>query len=344
MNILIFEFATATGVQDPSITAEGRAMLEGLLLDLQDMGVDYLVSEDVSGINGGSCRPITIGKDLGHWLDGEIQNYDACLPIAPEEDYMLYHLTRKIEDKGVKVIGSNSNAVMTCSNKFKTYKHFKNNSNIIKTEKVVFNHLEEYKNLKGYKKIFHEHSKMVVKPADGVSCSGVQVIKSFEELLEAVVTIKRLTNLPYFLLQDFVEGTPASVSLLSNGKTALPLSLNSQKVGLNNGKLAYNGGTVPLEHKLSEKAKDIAKRAVESVEGLRGYMGVDMILGEDAYIVEINSRLTTPYTALRKILNFNLGKAIINSVNGKLPPKVVLDGTLTLKKEGNHLKLKDVIT
>jgi len=321
-------------------------MLEGLLLDLQDMDVDYLISENFSGINGkssslgingGSCRPIIIAEDLGHWLDKEIRNYDACLPIAPEEDNMLYHITCKIEDSGVKVIGSNSEAVMTCSNKFKTYQFFKKNSNIINTEKILFNHLQEYK------KIFQENNKMVVKPADGVSCSGVQIITSFKELLEASAVIKRWTNLPYFILQDFVDGTNTSVSLLSTGKTALPLSLNSQNVSSNNGKLNYNGGMVPLEHELSEKAKYIAKRAVESVEGLKGYMGVDMILGDDAYIVEINSRLTTPYTALRKILNFNLGKAIIESLDGKLPPEVILEGSVTLKKEGDHLKLEDVM-
>jgi tyramine---L-glutamate ligase len=343
LKILIFEFATATGVEDPSITAEGRAMLEGLLLDLQGNGVDYLISEDISGINGGSSKPITIAEDLEDWLGREIQNYDACLPIAPEEGYTLYQLTRKIEDNGVKVIGSNSEAVMTCSNKFETYKLLKNNFNTINTAKILFKHLEEYENWKKYKKIFGENGKMVVKPADGVSCSGVQVITSFKELLEASMVIKRLTDLPYFLLQDFVEGTNASVSLLSNGKTALPLSLNSQKVSSNNGKLAYNGGMVPLEHKLAEKAKEIAKRAVESVEGLRGYMGVDMILGDDAYIVEINSRLTTPYTALRQILNFNLGKAIIDSINGVLPPEVVLDGIVTVKKEENHLKMENII-
>ena len=39
---------------------------------------------------------------------------------------------------------------------------------------------------------------------------------------------------------------------------------------------------------------------VESFSGLRGYVGVDVVLGQDKlYVVDVNPRLTTSYVGLR---------------------------------------------
>jgi ATP-grasp domain len=78
---------------------------------------------------------------------------------------------------------------------------------------------------------------------------------------------------------------------------------------------------VPFEHPLRVKAFDAAKRLVESFEGLRGYIGVDLVFSEDtAHVLEVNPRLTTSYVGLRKVANFNVAQAIINSVlKGELP-------------------------
>ncbi len=43
MKLLVFEYATAMGVEDPLITAEGHAMLHGVLEDLKDFKTYYLV-------------------------------------------------------------------------------------------------------------------------------------------------------------------------------------------------------------------------------------------------------------------------------------------------------------
>ncbi len=82
-------------------------------------------------------------------------------------------------------------------------------------------------------------------------------------------------------------------------------------------------------------AKKTAKNAVESIEGIKGYVGVDLIidLEGEVQVVEINSRLTTPYVALRNIINFNLGKAIVDAVNGKMPLQPILNGEASFYKE-----------
>lgn len=341
MNLLIFEFAAATGLQDPALTVEGLAMLKGLIDDLKASSADYLVSEnssiksDILNLTeNGSCNPINIKENLALWLDKNIKNYDACLPLAPEDSFILYELTQKIEEHGVKVIGSTSKGVLACSDKYETYNLLKNeNFPVINTDKVFFS------DLKSYKPVFNE-KKMLVKPADGVSCLGVHLVRSYSDFIKASARLKRLTLLPYFLLQEFVEGQSTSVSLLSTGKTAIPLSLNLQNVQIYDDKIYYNGGTVPFEHKLSTNVKDMSKMVVESIKGLKGYVGVDLILGDEAYIVEINPRVTTSYVVLRNLLNFNLGEAIVESVGGKLPSKVVLNGSISFIKENNHLTVK----
>jgi len=331
LKILVLEYATAIGLDDPSIHAEGQAMLEGLLDDFKDKKVDYLISS-MQSIHGNNCNPVELEGNLMDWLDKNISNYEACLVIAPEEDFTLYNLTDFMEKKGISIIGSNSDAVMICSDKFRMYGALKGNVPVIETERVFFDDIDEYGSF---------DNKKIVKPADGVSCSGVKVVGSKDEMKKAAASIE--TNLPYFIVQDFIDGTSASVSLISNGKEAVPLSLNFQDIEFSDHVISYNGGKVPLNHKLADESMKAAKTAVESIEGLKGYVGVDMILGDEVHLVEINSRITTPYVALRNILDINLGKAILDSMDDKLPLKFNLNGEISFYKEKGVLKLEKIV-
>ncbi len=330
MKILVFEYATALGIKDPYIYAEGNAMLNGLLDDLKDKNVDYLISGDNNDLNNNFNNPIQLEGDLMEWLEKNISNYDSCLVIAPEEEFILYRITELIEKKGVDIIGSSSEAVMKCTDKYETYKSLKGKVPLIETEKVFFDNIDDYEDF--------DNKNKIIKPADGVSCSGVTVVGNFGEFKDAISKLQ--TELPYFIVQNFVEGTSASVSILCDGKKALPLSLNYQDIEISENGINYNGGHVPLKHEIEVQAKNVAKKAVESIEGLKGYVGVDMILGDRAYLVEINSRITTPYVALKEILNLNLGKAILDSIYGELPSKVNLNGRVSFYKEENKLIIK----
>jgi hypothetical protein len=334
LKLLVFEYANAIGLEDPATTVEGTHILEGLLADLNHIGADYIISEDSKikypvNIAEGNCNPLVIDEELLPWLEENVTRFEACLPVAPEEDLILYEITKILEKNKVKTIGSSSEAVLACSDKFETYNILKDDLPIIETEKVFFS------NLKDYKDIFSNGRDMLVKPADGVSCSGVRVVRSYADFIKASANLKRTTNLPYFLLQDRVKGKSTSVSILSTGEEAIPLSLNRQNIDFNEGKLVYNGGEVPYEHNLSDDAKDIAKRTVRSIKGLKGYVGVDLLLddtNEEIYILEINPRLTTSYVALRRLLNFNLGDAIVKAIDGELPGEIELEGSLSFLK------------
>jgi len=334
LNLLIFEYTSAMGIKDPALTAEGKAMLRGLTCDLERLPASYLISKNIDVIEGSRCKPIVTEGAIDEWISNNISQFDFCLPIAPEEDFILCGLTRLIEKNGVRVVGSDSDAVRICSDKYLTYNILEDVVPVIPTHRVAWEDIGLYgQGISGTKK--------VVKPADGVSCSAVQIVDSEDSFKNATRKVREVSSLPYFLVQDYIEGASASVSLLSNGKKAIPISLNQQNISTENGVIQYNGGKVPMTHPLEDEAKKIAKKAVESIRGLKGYVGVDMILGDDkVHLVEINSRITTPYVALRNMLSFNLGEAIVQTVQGQLPREFSLEREIKIQKTGNRLHLK----
>ncbi len=344
MKILIFEYATAMGLNDPSITVEGREMLNGILEDLKEYDTYYLIPESHENVvNSSKSIPVTISGNINEWIDRNIEDYDACLPIAPEENNILHDITVIIEDHGVKLLGSSSKAVQLTTNKFDMYNYLKDDFPVVKTDQVFFDGSRSEQQVTKRMAAFFNGNAKILKPADGVSCLGVRVLDSVTEFKNIYNAMAEYTLLPYFIIQDYVPGWSVSVSLLTDGATALPISLNYQNIELKNGKICYGGGTVPFDHRLDNVAKETAKNAVESIEGLKGYVGVDMIIDDEndrVHLIEINSRLTTPYVALRGIINFNMGKAIIDAVYGKLPSTVALDGSVKFYKEDSSLRLE----
>ena len=118
---------------------------------------------------------------------------------------------------------------------------------------------------------------------------------------------------------------------------------------LGNDKAAYLGGKIPYESKYKDEAFEIAKNAVEAIDGLKGFVGVDLIINADekdiysVYLLEINSRFTTPYVGLSKIANFNIGKSIIELIDGKISLDdldISLDGEVEFVKSGELLEIR----
>jgi predicted ATP-grasp superfamily ATP-dependent carboligase len=138
------------------------------------------------------------------------------------------------------------------------------------------------------------------------------------------------------LLQRFIQGIHASASLLVHAGAVLPLSLNGQRItpGL---PFVYHGGWVPLEHALKAQALALSGRAARLLPGLRGYVGVDLVLADPtSYVIEINPRLTTSYVGLRQVADCNLARAIWDCCrSGRLPEQIGLRGHVVFCKDGN---------
>jgi len=165
---------------------------------------------------------------------------------------------------------------------------------------------------------------LVFKPADGVSCSGLSIVKEDAQVENAIAKIRAESVGKQFIVQKFVRGEAVSVSLLCTGKEALAISLNKQNVKLATPEAdsSYEGGVVPFDHPLKHEAITLAEKVAASLHGLHGYVGVDLVLAEDKpFVVDINPRLTTSYVGLSRVAGFSVGAAIVNAVlKKKLPP------------------------
>jgi hypothetical protein len=83
----------------------------------------------------------------------------------------------------------------------------------------------------------------------------------------------------------------------------------------------YDGGVASLSHPRRAEACELARRAVALMPGLRGYVGVDLVLGEETcWLIEINPRPTTSYVGLRRVIDLNMAAAIWHACrDGSLP-------------------------
>ena len=89
----------------------------------------------------------------------------------------------------------------------------------------------------------------------------------------------------------------------------------------------------------------MAVNACESIDGLNGFVGVDLLIANDddiypVYLLELNSRFTTPYVGLRKITDFNITKTIIEGNVKDID--LSLNGEVEFKKESNNLNIRRI--
>lgn len=342
-SILVFEFYTATGLDGLCISSEAEALIGSLVEDLKNEDVYLLLSKKYSYIaKDKNVNLIVLDEDkyenpLEEFLLENADKFSRCIFISSEEDNILYDLTRFLEENNVKLYVSDAASTRICSDKLETYTALKAKVNQPMSFKVIMDNRIYWKkpiefNLKtmnmsedNYK--FGEltddleiKNKLIAKPVNGVDCENIKIIESKGD-------IDDLDNLfmegSGVLIQEYIEGEVLSVSLLSDGKKAIPLSLNKQYIHIDNDSQSYLGGCLPYNHPAKDKIFNSAVTAVESVEGLKGFVGVDLIVKEDdgnyePYIIEINSRFTTPYVGLSKVLNINIGQTILDLIDGKL--------------------------
>ena len=356
-SILVFEYFTASGEKDKCIISEAEALIFALLYDLKEFNVDLVINESYESIvkDFENVNPIFIDCDVVDWLKDNAGNFSKAIFIAAENNNNLFNITKILEENEVEIYTSSSNACEISSNKFETYEELLNIVPQPRSFKVKIDPKGYWKraidNL--YEKWQAEDPlttlKIIIKPLMGVDCEDIVVIENIDDL---TLDLDKIFNPgSRVLVQEYIEGTDISVSLISDGKKAIPISLNEQYIQLKNDKGTYLGGRLPYENKYGDEAFDIAKKAVESIEGLKGFVGVDLIINSDeqdvysVYLLEVNSRFTTPYVGLKKIANFNIGKTIIDLIDEKVnitDLDISLDGEVEFKKSGDNLEIRRI--
>ena len=320
-SILVFEYFTASGIKDKSIITEAEALLFSLLDDLSGFDVDLVINESYKdSIDDDNINPIFIDCDVIDWLKDNASNFMRAIFIAAENNNNLYNITKILEDNNVKLYTSSSKACLITSDKYETFMQLRG----IVPQPETSNNLDDIKSC----------DKIIAKPINGVDCEDIHIITD----------LKDFHPTSQMIFQKYIEGIDVSVSLISDGVYAVPLSLNNQYIELND--KTYLGGITPYESVNKDKIFNIAVRAVENIKGLKGFVGVDLkVNGDEIYFLEINSRFTTPYVGVKKIANINIAKSIINIIDKKIDINdlnISLKGRIEFKKLNDSLEIRRV--
>ena len=122
-----------------------------------------------------------------------------------------------------------------------------------------------------------------------------------------------------YRLEEYCPGQDVSVALLMGpaGNHVLPpcrQHLSDDRA------FNYQGGSLPLADSLAKRAEALAHRAADVLPGDVGYVGLDMVLGEEEstdYIIEVNPRLTTSYVGLGQLTDANLAEMMLRVAEGE---------------------------
>jgi tyramine---L-glutamate ligase len=313
MQIFVCEWTACEPGAPASLRREGWAMLWAVLHDLQksrQVEMITLVHESFPHEPPGQTLRFQTSAEEDDLFRDVASSAEATLVIAPETAGILDTRCGWVESAGGRLLGPGAAARRTTASKCLLAALWDKHG--VPTPPILFlgeqtPHVLEFP--------------IVVKPDDGAGSQATFLVHSKEELDAAWRNGPRESPGTTFLAQRFVPGQAASIAFLMGPRACIPLVGAAQRLSDDN-RLRYLGGSLPLPSPLEKRAAVLGRRAVQRVEGLRGFVGVDLVLGDAAdgsldYAIEINPRLTTSYIGLRMLTNDNLAMALLRVALGE---------------------------
>jgi hypothetical protein len=321
MRILVHEFVSGGGFAGRALPAslvrEGAAMRDALVTDLAALREHRVVTTTDRRFPlrrpPGGVEIVTLASGGRGTLDAIFASVDAAWLVAPETDGCLEGLAARATRKGKILLGPDAATIRSAADKARLPK-------LLAREGISHPATRAVGSIATAKAAAVELGfPLVVKPARGAGCGGVSLVRHRRELRTALEAARRASGSGPVLVQRYVRGVAASVSLLADGRRAVALSVNQQSMrGVR--PFVYRGGITPLDHPLAGRAAAVARRVCEALPGLKGYVGVDLVLTDsEAVVIEVNPRLTTAYLGIRVALDANLAGLALAACAGCLP-------------------------
>jgi predicted ATP-grasp superfamily ATP-dependent carboligase len=325
MKIFVYEFTcSASSERYPAVTAlrpEGRAMLSAIAHDfarLQDVEVLCLTS---------ASEPIVLADPVQTYFhNGDerseflrlAREADWTLAIAPESEDILLDRCRWVGQGGGKWLGSTPQAIALASDKLELNSRLRELD--VPTPPATIVESRQASKSEALT------SPLVLKPRSGAGCLHTYLANDRSELETQLTRLAEIQDAGEMIMQPYVSGQAASVTFVTGRKGLIALLPAMQDIRTA-GQFSYCGGTIPLREVLSRRAVALSKRAVCAIPGLRGFVGVDIVLGaaEDGgqdYVIEVNARLTTSYIGLRALATTNLAGAVLRTTTDDVLPDV----------------------
>jgi predicted ATP-grasp superfamily ATP-dependent carboligase len=323
MRVFVYEYTCSTSAAENSnirsLHAEGWAMLTAVLEDFAQVASVTAVTLLAEGC---PCPPrghvvrLCRADDEKTVFRQLAQAADYTLVIAPECDEILATRCQWVEDSGGQLLGPTRAAVGRTADKLALAGHLQDQG--VPTPPCQLFQPGEA--------VSSERFPLVWKPCYGAGSQATFLVRNLSGLPGCAEQARREGFSGDALLQPFVLGRSASVAVLIGPRGQLPLPAAAQHLS-SEGRFHYLGGSLPLPPEQAERAQRLATQAVATVSGLRGYVGVDLVLGEapdgsQDWVIEINPRLTTSYVGLRALADTNLAEILLRLVRGEEIPKL----------------------
>ncbi len=311
MKVFVYEHITSGALINeslpPSLAHEGNEMLSAIVHDMALLSdIDLIILRDarleplIDIINNPHHHCIIIDNNHSfqqHYVCS-INDADAVLIIAPETDGCLQNLQQAVLNQHKHLLGCQPTATQICTDKFVCHQQLIAN-NVLTPHTLPANDWPLSP--------FNSPSGFIVKPRDGAGCIDTLFFAEPTEL-EAWLTSTSIIH-DKMIIQPYIKGQTLSLTVLMDHHDSHVLAVNQQYIKRENGQFSFQGcsvnGITEVQFNLSN-AVAIAQSIHLAIPGLWGFVGIDLIVTDiDAYIVEINPRLTTAYVGLHKSLNLN---------------------------------------
>jgi tyramine---L-glutamate ligase len=317
MRTLIFEHICSGGLAghplDHRLMSKGGAMLRALVEDFHAAGNDVTVLLDDRVPYQLPGKIITVDSSNPQnaltAFDRALASVDAALVIAPEFADLLPGWLERVERSGVKNLGSSSQAVRLTSDKHTLAQKLSARGIRMPIGALGLQHAPE---------MLKKFGEIVVKPNHGAGCIDTFACRAESDL-------QNLPSRNDWLVQERIKGVAASIALVvSENPNTPPTPLRAGFQTISNTqqtrqqdhqfKLGYSGGQLPLPPDLQQRAIQLALQTLPHLPGLRGMVGLDLILCENKdldTLIEVNPRPTVAYTGLRQLALFHLPDLIL---------------------------------
>lgn len=296
MRIVIIEYVFAGGLAgDPleaELAPEAREMVVGLVDDIsRTPGLEVAVAVQGAAAEGipEACRikPMPEESMEAFWQRAAGSG-DAVVPIAPETGGALERLTRLLLETGVPVIGSSPVAVALAGSKYRT------------ARALTAAGISVVPTVRARSTSVCLAGEWVSKPDDGCDCAGVRRVSGRVS--------RRIAE--GHVLQPFMPGEPASLSLLCTADSARVLSCNQQLVEARGEHFRYRGSRVAAQA-VQPVHQWLASAVFNAIPGLYGFAGIDFLVeGERLTVLEVNPRPTTSVVGLQQATGIGPGLLI----------------------------------
>ena len=300
MRIVLAEYATGTCISS-GILAEGRAILKTLAASFERTGHEVVYPSAGSLIGYGTSVE-SDEETFSRVIEREAKKSDFGLVIAP--DHILPYFTSIVEDNTVN-LGCTPESVQICADKLRCSQILE--KNMISTPTLLSR---------------PEGELCVTKPRYGCASENTRICSDFRPDDELIA-------------MRYIEGEHVSASFIA-GQDILPLSINLQfmKIGTGQGggSIEYNGCITPYSTPLSDTLFSIAS-SVSSILGCRGYTGIDFVIGDRPYVVDVNPRPTTSLVGICQVMEEEIADLLLKNIDGELPETVNLTGKYSFTKE-----------